>query len=127
MLFLLVKRVVYCSNCGSKIDDESYFCPKCGSKTPKGKAAKAAYPADEIRDAFYQVGIELEKAFTIAAKETHSAFKKSAEIYKENPLLTTAQGSVACPKCGTKNPAGSIFCNNCGSRMVTDKESRGST
>jgi len=127
MLFLLVKRVVYCSNCGSKIDDESHFCPKCGTKTPKGKAAKASYPADEIRDAFYQVGIELEKAFTIAAKETHSAFKKVSRDLQGNPSATTAQGSVACPKCGTKNPAGSIFCNNCGSRMVIDKEPRGST
>ena len=123
----MVKRLVYCSNCGSKIDDEAYFCPKCGTKTPKGKAAKASYPADEIRDAFYQVGIELEKAFTIAAKETHSAFKKVSGDLQGKHSATTAQGLVACPKCGTKNPAGSIFCNSCGSRMVTDKESCGST
>jgi uncharacterized membrane protein YvbJ len=122
-----VKRVVYCSNCGSKIDDEAYFCPKCGTKTPKGKAAKAIYPADEIRDAFYQVGIELEKAFTIAAKETHSAFKKVSRDLQGKPSTNTTKSLVECPKCGTKNPAGSIFCNNCGSRMVTDKEPRGST
>ena len=74
--YLLVKKMVYCSNCGEKIDDDAYFCPKCGTKTPKGKASKATYPSDELRDAFYQVGIELEKAFTMAAKETQQHLRK---------------------------------------------------
>ena len=124
---LLVKKVVYCSNCGSKIDDEAYFCPKCGTKTPKGKAAKATYPADEIRDAFYQVGIELEKAFNIAARETHSAFKKVSEDLQGKPSSASSQGSVACSNCGTKNPSGSVFCYNCGSRITPVEESHGST
>jgi uncharacterized membrane protein YvbJ len=112
--------MVYCSNCGSKIDDEAYFCPKCGTKTPKGKAAKATYPADEIRDAFYQAGIELEKAFTMAARETRSAFKKVSEDFEGKPSATTStsQVSITCPKCGTKNPNGSIFCYNCGNRIA---------
>ncbi|MCX6644569.1 MAG: zinc ribbon domain-containing protein, partial [Candidatus Bathyarchaeota archaeon] len=61
--------MVYCSNCGEKIADDANFCPKCGTKTDKGKTANAAYPSDELRDAFYKVGIELERAFTIAARE----------------------------------------------------------
>jgi len=52
-----VKILVFCSNCGSKIDDEAYFCPKCGTKTIKGKAAKANYPEDELREALYQAGL----------------------------------------------------------------------
>jgi DNA-directed RNA polymerase subunit M/transcription elongation factor TFIIS len=123
----MVKKLVYCSNCGSKIDDEAYFCPKCGTKTPKGKAAKAAYPSDEIRDAFYHVGIELERAFTIAAKETHSAFKRVSEDLQGKPSATKSQSLVTCPKCGTKNPTGSVFCYNCGSRIIPVEESQGST
>jgi uncharacterized membrane protein YvbJ len=119
--------MVYCSNCGSKIDNEAYFCPKCGTKTPKGKAAKATYPADEIRDAFYQVGIELEKAFTMAARETHSAFKKVSKDLQGKPTSTASQDAVTCPKCGTKNPADSIFCNNCGSRIAPSEKTHGST
>ncbi|MGE5533044.1 MAG: zinc-ribbon domain-containing protein [Ignavibacteria bacterium] len=119
--------MAYCSNCGSKIDDEAYFCPKCGTKTPKGKAAKAAYPADEIRDAFYQVGIELEKAFTIAARETHSAFKKVSEDLQGKQSASKSQDSVTCPKCGAKNATSSIFCYNCGSKITPDEEPRGST
>lgn len=114
-----MKILVYCSNCGSKIDEDAYFCPKCGTKTLKGKAAKATYPADEIRDAFYQAGLELEKAFTIAAKETHAAFKKVKQGLQEKTVPNaSSQSTIACPKCGTKNFAGSIFCNNCGSRIV---------
>ena len=79
MWILTGEKMVYCSNCGTKIEDEAYFCYKCGTKTQVGKNAKAMYPSDELRDAFYQVGLELEKAFTMAARETQSAFKKVSE------------------------------------------------
>ena len=112
--------MVYCSNCGAKIDDETFFCPKCGTKTLKGKEANVSYPSDEIRDAFYRVGIELEKAFTIAARETHAAIKRATEDKQQKPAsATTAQeGTVSCPKCGTKNFSDSIFCNNCGTKIA---------
>jgi len=119
--------MVYCSNCGAKIDDEAYFCPKCGTKTPKGKAANAAYPADELRDAFYRVGIELERAFNIAARETHQAIHKARENFEKSSAAKTAQSTVVCPKCGTKNAYGSIFCFSCGTRITPIEESHGST
>ncbi len=117
--------MVYCSNCGEKIPDDALFCPKCGTKTPKGKASNAAYPSDELRDAFYKVGIELERAFTIAAHETHQAIKKASANMQQKPI--TAQGTVVCPNCGTKNLSGSVFCNNCGTKLVPAKESHGGT
>ena len=83
------EKMVYCSNCGEKIPDDAYFCPKCGTKTPKGKASNVTYPSDELRDAFYKVGIELERAFTMAAHETHQAIKKaSEELCNKKPPLT---------------------------------------
>jgi len=118
--------LVYCSNCGSKIDDEAFFCPKCGTKTAKGKNAKTPYPSDEIRDTLYQVGIELEKAFTLAAKETNAAFKKVKENMQQKPQQTSTEAVIPCPRCGTKNPVGSIFCNNCGTRLAPAEESHGS-
>jgi ribosomal protein L40E len=119
--------MVYCSNCGAKIDEEAFFCPKCGTKTLKGKSANAPYPSDELRDAFYKVGIELERAFTMAARETHAAFKRVNEDIRQKPTSTTSVGTIACPNCGTSNPSGSIFCNNCGTRLSTTEESHGST
>jgi hypothetical protein len=123
-----VKNLVYCSNCGSKIDDEAYFCPACGTKTLKGKAAKAAYPADEFRDAFYNIGIELERAFNIAAHETHEAFKRARDnVQQKTAAPASPNQTVVCPKCDTKNSADSIFCNNCGNKLASTEESQGST
>lgn len=111
---------MYCSNCGAKIDDEALFCPKCGTKTLKGKEANVSYPSGEIKDAFYRVGIELEKAFTIAAQETRAAIKRARENMQQKPesATTTQEGTVVCPKCGTKNFSDSIFCHNCGTRIA---------
>lgn len=117
--------MVYCSNCGEKIPDDAYFCPKCGAKTPIGKAAKATYPTDELQDAFYRVGVELERAFNIAAHETHAAFKKARENMQQK-TASKSEGSVICPKCGTKNLSISVFCNNCGTRLAPTEKSQGS-
>jgi uncharacterized membrane protein YvbJ len=117
--------LVYCSNCGAQLVQDSYFCPKCGTKTEKGKAAKAAYPTDELRDAFYQVGIELEKAFNMAARETHQAIQKARSNWQQQKPV--ASELIICPKCGTKNAAGSIFCSSCGTRLAPIEESHGST
>jgi len=120
----IVKNMVYCSNCGSQLAEDAYFCPKCGTKTDRGKAAKAAYPADELRDAFYQAGAELERAFTIAAKETHKAILKARDNLQQK---TVSPEPIICPKCSTKNPSGAIFCHNCGTRITPINESSGST
>ena len=112
--------MVYCSNCGEKINDDANFCPKCGTKTIKGKAAHVAYPSDEIRDAFYTVGAELQKALNTAAHETQAAFQRVREDFRQKPVQTTV-----CPKCSTKNPSDSVFCYNCGARIAPVKESQG--
>jgi rRNA maturation endonuclease Nob1 len=117
--------MVYCSNCGEKISDDDYFCPKCGTKTPKGKASNATYPSDELRDAFYNVGIELERAFTLAAHETHAAIKKASEnMQQKTPSNTRA--AIVCSSCGTKNVSGAVFCHSCGAKIASVEESRGS-
>jgi Zn finger protein HypA/HybF involved in hydrogenase expression len=121
--YLRGKNLANCSNCGEKIVDDAFFCPKCGTKTAKGRVANAAYPAGELRDAFYSVGIELEKAFNIAARETHSAIQKAKENWQQKPAQPE---TVACSKCSTKNPSGSIFCNSCGNRIAPIEESHGS-
>jgi uncharacterized membrane protein YvbJ len=117
--------MVYCSHCGTKIDDDTFFCPKCGTKTLAGKTAKATYPSDELRDVFYQVGTELEKAFTIAAQETHEAFNKISQNFQQKPTsqqATYSTAMVTCPKCGVQNPVGSVFCSNCGTSLTSQTQ-----
>jgi uncharacterized membrane protein YvbJ len=110
-----VKDLAYCPNCGEKLADDACFCPKCGTKTALGKASKVTYPTDEFRDAFYNVGIELEKALKIAARETHSAIQRARQDLQQKPAQ---KESISCPKCGTKNAYGSVFCHNCGTRLA---------
>jgi len=113
--------LAYCSNCGEKTSNDANFCPKCGAKTEKGKAAKVTYPSDELRDAFYNVGIELERAFTIAARETHAAIKRASENMQQK---SAGRGSIVCPMCGTKNTEGSFFCHKCGAEIAPKKGSQ---
>ncbi len=114
--------MVYCSNCGGKTPDNAYFCPKCGTKTPKGKASNVNYPSDELRDAFYKVGIELERAFTTAAHETHQAFKKATENIQEKTASNGKQ-NILCSNCGSKNAPGAVFRSNCGTKLTQSESS----
>ena len=117
--------MVYCSNCGEKIDDNAFFCPKCGTKTQAGKASNASYPADELRDAFYKVGIELERAFNMAARETQAAFRKASENLQQK-TSSNNQGSVVCASCGANNVSGDVFCRSCGTKVASTEGSSGS-
>lgn len=117
--------MVYCSNCGEKIDDNAFFCPKCGTKTQVGKAANASYPADELRDAFYKVGVELERAFSMAARETQAAFRKASENLQQK-TSSNDQGSVVCGSCGANNVSGDVFCRSCGTKVASTEGSSGS-
>ena len=86
-------------------------------------------PSDELRDAFYKVGIELERAFNMAARETQAAFKKASENMqqKTSSNYANAQGSVVCTSCGANNVSGSVFCHSCGTKVASTEESSGST
>ncbi len=117
--------MVYCSKCGAQIAEDAYFCPKCGTKTQAGKNAKVTYPTDEIQDAFYRVGTELERAFTIAAHETHAALKRASENIQQKTSSsetneTKQEKTIICPNCGAKNMQGTFFCFSCGKKIVVE-------
>lgn len=118
-------KLVYCSNCGAQIADDAYFCSKCGTKTQAGKTAKVTYPSDRIEEIFYQLGEELEKALTLAAKETHAALKKASESFQQKSAVAQTEqaaqkDTMVCPNCGAKNVSGAIFCYICGKRIQSE-------
>jgi uncharacterized paraquat-inducible protein A len=119
--------MVYCSHCGAQVADDVYFCPKCGTKTEAGKTAKVNYPTGELQDAFYRVGTELERAFTIAAHETHAALKRASDNIQQKNTAQTSQtpsdGTVVCPNCATNNMQGAIFCVSCGKKIAPETAS----
>jgi uncharacterized membrane protein YvbJ len=115
--------MTYCHNCGEKLPEEAYFCPKCGAKTAAGAKVNAPYPSDEIREAFTRMSVEVEKAFTIAAKEVHNAFQTA----RSNMQSAGSKGNVVCPSCGEKNSASAAFCFKCGKGMSASQPKSGET
>lgn len=111
--------MVYCSNCGKEMSDDANFCFKCGTKTAKGKTENVAYPVDELKEALERAGVELEKAFIIAARETKAAIKKVKENMQESKTTNSEKikNNLACPHCKAENVQNAVFCYNCGKKI----------
>ena len=108
--------MVYCSNCGKELSEDTLFCPKCGTKTIKGVETTAPTISDELKETFTKMSQELEKAFSVAAKEINVAFQTASENIKK--LLQ--KEPVVCPNCGEKNPSDATFCYKCGKRIKAE-------
>jgi RNA polymerase subunit RPABC4/transcription elongation factor Spt4 len=99
--------MVFCSKCGNKLPEDSYFCPKCGVRTQKGIEAGVSTPAEELREAFSKMGQEMEKAFAVASKEIQEAFKTARERIRQS----VGEEPTNCPNCGEKASPGANFCH----------------
>lgn len=75
-----------------------------------GDAAKAGGEAGTLAGA----GVGLGAGVGIGAAMA-GAITEAMKGAKEQPA---AAATVACPKCGTANPAGAKFCNNCGAKLA---------
>jgi len=105
-----VHSMIYCANCGQKLEEDFYFCPKCGAKTKAGTAAGVAEPWEAVRQAFLTAGEEIRKAFQKAGEEVQKATteeRKKAEARRKTK-------SISCPNCGASNTPDSKFCQKCG-------------
>jgi uncharacterized membrane protein YvbJ len=111
-----VVLMMYCSNCGEKLPEDALFCPKCGTKTQKGVETKVSASSEEFRETLNKMGQELEKAFTIAAKEMKEAFQTA----RENIQKSLYKEPISCPNCGEKNPNDAVFCSKCGKKLKLD-------
>ncbi len=45
------------------------------------------------------------------------AITQAMQAGQQQPQAPTAAATVTCPNCGTANPAGANFCNNCGTQL----------
>jgi ribosomal protein L44E len=96
---ITVNCMAYCHNCGEKLPDNAFFCPKCGTKTVAGVQSGASSPADDMRDALMRNERRNGESFTIAAKEVQKPSNK--------PKTTSKKPSSRIrhlPQLGEKNP-----------------------
>ena len=108
--------MTYCPKCGEKIPEDALFCPKCGAKTMKGVETNVPGPSDELKATLNKMSIELEKAFSVAAKEINAAFQTASE----NIQKSLKKEKIVCSNCGEKNPNNAAFCYKCGKKIKTE-------
>jgi len=106
--------MAYCSNCGQKLEENFYFCPKCGVKTKAGTAAGVTEPWENIKEAFVGAMEQMNKAFLKASEEMRKAFE---EVRREIKEQTTGGRKIVCASCGATNPPESKFCSKCGKSL----------
>jgi uncharacterized membrane protein YvbJ len=114
------ETMTYCHNCGEKLPENALFCTKCGTKTVEGVKAHVSVPSDEMREAINRMSVELEKAFTVAAKEVHQAF----EVARNNIQRSANKEPIICPNCGEQNLTGATYCFKCGKRLSSEQTSK---
>jgi uncharacterized membrane protein YvbJ len=68
--------MVFCSNCGTDLPEEAYFCFNCGVRTAKGIEANVSMPYREIVS---DIEKQLEKAALTASEEIKNVFDKARE------------------------------------------------
>jgi len=106
--------MVYCPNCGQQLEENFYFCPKCGTKTRAGAAAGVSEPWEDMKEAFVEAAEQMNKAFQKAANEMREAFE---EVRKEFQWHTSSKRRITCANCGAVNHAESKFCSKCGKTL----------
>jgi len=106
--------MVYCANCGQKLEENFYFCPKCGVKTKVGAAAGVSEPWEDMKRAFATAAEQMNKAFTKATEEMRKAFEEARREFQRH---TTSGRKVLCSSCGAANPPDSKFCSKCGKSL----------
>lgn len=93
----------FCQNCGTKNPANAAFCYGCGARLyrpaqQEQPGADAAHPYDAIK----KQGSRTRPAVSGGQMQTNAQ---------------TEAGGPVCPKCGTKNAAQAVFCQECGARF----------
>lgn len=110
----------FCQNCGAKNPAEAVFCYGCGAKlyrpgqqTPLGP--DAAHPYDAIRKQG-QPRADAAHPYDAIRRQGSRAGSSAGGGAAGQAAQSDAAGPV-CPKCGTKNAAQAVFCQECGARF----------
>jgi predicted amidophosphoribosyltransferase len=99
-----------CENCGKALAEDDLFCPKCGTRTERGRREKVDFPWEERLE---EVRLEIDKAVNAALKEIHKGLKTASEEIER----ATRGETVTCSSCKERSPADARFCWACGKRL----------
>jgi membrane protease subunit (stomatin/prohibitin family) len=71
--------------------------------------------ANTLRETLAQPA-RLEQSGTVECPHCHARIPAGSQ-FCPNCGQSLQPASVVCPKCGTSNPAGAKFCSNCGEKL----------
>jgi membrane protease subunit (stomatin/prohibitin family) len=128
--------MVFCSKCGTELNEETFFCTNCGARTARGddegvephwkkELEEALQKASKSLDAGFREAMqslenvardikpELEEAkegLREAAEDVGAGIRGAAERLKGR----RRQEYLHCSACGKKNIGTAKYCNECG-------------
>jgi uncharacterized OB-fold protein len=86
-----------CTICGAENLEGAAYCEDCGSKLPTSPPPASG---------------EVEEEF----ETEESSYEVESEPAESSDM---SGGAIVCPSCGTDNPEGSSFCDDCGASLAS--------
>lgn len=144
--------MIFCSNCGTELDENQKFCPECGTRNEvafEEAAPERSKLAEEVEsevktEAPEQVSegkkdseksilkIDIKEQDVKRAKEkARKGFGSALRIARKGidrgievaeKGIDSAKGTIEERKARKKGPEGAIFCPNCGQKVPADSK-----
>lgn len=107
----------FCQNCGAKNPAEAVFCYGCGAKLYRpGQQSQPGPDAAHPYDAIKKQGQPRPDAAHPYDAIKRQGSRAGSSAGGGQAASADSSGPI-CPKCGTKNAAQAVFCQECGARF----------
>jgi len=115
--------VIICDKCGKENQDHYKFCLGCGAELPKKDAPRPfspgtpphGVPPADAGPAAAPTAVAQEAA---AAAPGGLPSAAAGNVASTQQLAPNAGSQIACPQCGSSNPATNRFCASCGYNLA---------
>lgn len=111
---------MFCKNCGVYLEDESVFCPECGTRQDDNAIPADAVDVVEVQDVESQ-----EEAVQAEEVQTENAGEEDAQQTQIVETAIVTDKIKYCHNCGVANAEKDDFCYNCGAAFAEKKQDEG--